>query len=182
MNLFWEQGYEATAMRELVERMGIGRQSLYDTFGDKHTLYLESLQHYFQTRLSAFVSVLSRPGSASKNLHDLFDAWITMARDTNFCGCFVGNTLSELGATDPEVRQVVGSYFMKIEKALADTVERGQQQGEFRADIDPLNAARMIVSMSQGLALMSKTRVDVKYARGVMQAAMASMQIAPQPN
>ena len=40
MNLFWEQGYEKTSMQELVDRMGIHRRSIYDTFGDKHQLCL----------------------------------------------------------------------------------------------------------------------------------------------
>ena len=43
MELFWEQGYEKTSLSDLVEHMGIHRRSLYDTFGDKHTLFLKTL-------------------------------------------------------------------------------------------------------------------------------------------
>lgn len=39
MELFWKQGYEKTSLNDLVEHMGIHRRSLYDTFGDKHTLF-----------------------------------------------------------------------------------------------------------------------------------------------
>lgn len=43
MELFWKQGYEKTSLNDLVEHMGIHRRSLYDTFGDKHTLFLRTV-------------------------------------------------------------------------------------------------------------------------------------------
>ena len=46
MNLFWERGYEATSIQDLVEATGVQRQSLYDTFGSKHELFLQSLMRY----------------------------------------------------------------------------------------------------------------------------------------
>lgn len=46
MELFWERGFEATSMALLTERLGIGRASLYATFGDKHQLYLAALRRY----------------------------------------------------------------------------------------------------------------------------------------
>jgi TetR/AcrR family transcriptional regulator, transcriptional repressor for nem operon len=46
MQIFWEQGYEKTSMTDLVKHMGIHRRSLYDTFGDKHTLFLMALDRY----------------------------------------------------------------------------------------------------------------------------------------
>ena len=46
MEVFWSRGYEAASVGELVKQMGINRQSLYDTFGDKHALYLQALDRY----------------------------------------------------------------------------------------------------------------------------------------
>lgn len=48
MRLFWTQGYEKTSMQDLVDNMGINRKSIYDTFGDKHTLFLKALARYDQ--------------------------------------------------------------------------------------------------------------------------------------
>ena len=41
MQLFWAKGYAATGLSELLETMGIGRKSLYDTFGNKRALYIK---------------------------------------------------------------------------------------------------------------------------------------------
>lgn len=46
MRLFWEQGYEKTSMQDLVTHMGVHKRSMYDTFGDKHTLYIKALKRY----------------------------------------------------------------------------------------------------------------------------------------
>ena len=46
MQAFWAKGYEATSVQDLVDCMGINRGSLYDTFGDKHQLFLEALDQY----------------------------------------------------------------------------------------------------------------------------------------
>ena len=48
MDLFWRQGYENTSLADLIQEMGIARQSLYDTFGDKRTLYLKAMAFYRQ--------------------------------------------------------------------------------------------------------------------------------------
>ncbi|MEM9005453.1 MAG: TetR/AcrR family transcriptional regulator, partial [Cyanobacteria bacterium P01_F01_bin.86] len=63
MDVFWEHGYEAASLSQLLKQMGIGKKSLYDTFGNKQSLFLKALEHYAQTtlrdikeRLSAEVS------------------------------------------------------------------------------------------------------------------------------
>src|SRR5918999_3717922 len=91
MEVFWSRGYEAASVGELVKRMGINRQSLYDTFGDKHTLYLAALDRYREVEGRKMFEVLERPGPVKRALRHLFEGVI----DGSFCGgerrgCFVG--------------------------------------------------------------------------------------------
>jgi AcrR family transcriptional regulator len=46
MSLFRSSGYEAVSTAELCNAMGIARQSMYDTFGDKAALYEAALRRY----------------------------------------------------------------------------------------------------------------------------------------
>ena len=46
MALFWERGYNATSISDLVDHLGVNRQSLYDTFGGKDHLFLAALERY----------------------------------------------------------------------------------------------------------------------------------------
>ncbi|MDQ3184858.1 MAG: TetR/AcrR family transcriptional regulator, partial [Actinomycetota bacterium] len=62
MYLFWRKGYEAAAMRELLDAMSIGRGSFYGTFGDKHALFLAALDRFREVRTSWIEEVLEESG------------------------------------------------------------------------------------------------------------------------
>ena len=46
MEAFWTRGYEATSLNDLLDCMQIQRASLYNAFGDKHSLFLDALRRY----------------------------------------------------------------------------------------------------------------------------------------
>ena len=48
MQCFWARGYEATSVRNLIEKTGITGASLYNAFGDKRALYERALHHYVE--------------------------------------------------------------------------------------------------------------------------------------
>src|SRR4051812_19033882 len=62
LELFWERGYEATSMADLVEHMGVARASIYATFGGKHELYLKALDRYGESVGPYLLTELSQPG------------------------------------------------------------------------------------------------------------------------
>src|SRR6266567_3686326 len=72
MEVFWSRGYEAASIQELIKHMGINRQSLYDTFGDKHALYLQALDRYREMEGHKLFELLERQGSVKNNLRQLF--------------------------------------------------------------------------------------------------------------
>src|SRR5262245_25195334 len=62
MELVWERGYEVTSIGDLVEHVGVGRQSLYDTFGDKHALYVAALDRYRDRHGTGVAEALAQDG------------------------------------------------------------------------------------------------------------------------
>ena len=67
VDVFWRQGYENTSLEALMREMGIARQSLYDTFGDKRALYLKAMVFYRERTNSSlrFFTIISRKSRAS---------------------------------------------------------------------------------------------------------------------
>src|SRR5882724_7701878 len=97
MEVFWSRGFEAASIQQLVKHMGINRQSLYDTFGDKHALYLQALDRYHEVEGRKVFELLEQPGSVKKTLRQLFESVVEKSlRDRELRGCFMGNAMSEL--------------------------------------------------------------------------------------
>lgn len=160
LQLFWDQGYEPTGMTQLLQHMGIGRQSLYDTFGDKKTLFLEALGHYFQETMQQAREVLEAPGSPLGNLRSLFYERARLTAETGHSGCFVGNALSEFGDRDPDVRRLVRGFMGQVEDGIRQTLERAREAGELSPQAPVAELARLTVITTQGMALLSKLGAD----------------------
>src|SRR5260370_39145007 len=64
IQVFWKKGFARTSAEDLVAAMGIGKQSLYDTFGDKRRLFLEALRTYNSHGVAVLVKRVA--GGASR--------------------------------------------------------------------------------------------------------------------
>jgi len=74
LGVFWRQGYQATSVQDLVEATGLNRGSLYDTFGDKHGLFLEVVEHYRSHVTARRLAKLEEPGPARAKIETFFKA------------------------------------------------------------------------------------------------------------
>ena len=171
MELFWNQGYAPTGMTQLLKHMGIGRQSLYDTFGDKKSLYLAALERYFAFLGRQWRMELDATGSPLGNLRKLFRRIMQVAEETGFCGCFIGNAMAEFGDCDADVRRVLGKALDRMEEMLAGVLQRAQEAGELSPEARPGDLAKLLVVAIQGSALLSKLEPHRKHAEETLQIA-----------
>jgi TetR/AcrR family transcriptional repressor of nem operon len=163
MEVFWSRGYEAASMQDLVKHMGINRQSLYDTFGDKHTLYLRALDHYREVEGRKVFALLAQPGSVKKSVRQLFEGVVEGSLcDRERRGCFMGNAMSELAGRCKETAKRTCSNMAATEEAFYRTLLRGKNQGELKHVRDLRAVARFLYSSLQGLSLMAKATQDRK--------------------
>ena len=169
MELFWNQGYAPTGMTQLLKTMGIGRQSLYDTFGDKKSLYLAALDRYFTFMGEQWKKELDGPGSPLGNLKKLFRRIMEVGEETGFCGCFIGNAMAEFGDCDEDVRRVLGKALDRMERMLAGTLQRAKEAGELSPQARPRDLAKLLVVTIQGSALLSKLEPHRKHAEETLQ-------------
>lgn len=156
--LFWEQGYEATGVTELTQHLGIGRQSLYNTFGDKRSLYIDGLRHYFDGRVRLAREIFGRPGPRLERLQELLLAIVEADSACGHPGCLLGNTVAEFGARDEEIEKILGSFLDRFRSVLQALLEEAQQEGELSQGASPADLARSLLVMSQGLLLLNKNR------------------------
>src|SRR2546426_9846332 len=129
MEVFWSCGYEAASIPDLIKHMGINRQSLYDTFGDKHALYLQALDRYREVEGRKVFELLERPGSVKKTLRQLFEGVVERALcDGQRRGCFMGNAMSELAGRCKDTAARTCSNMAAAEGTLYRALRRGKKE------------------------------------------------------
>lgn len=174
MEVFWSRGYEAASVQDLVTSMGINRQSLYDTFGDKHTLYLQALDRYREIEGAKMFALLERAGSVKKALRQLFRNVVERALcDDLRRGCFIGNAMSELAGRCTETATKTCGNMAAAEDALYRALLRGKKEGEIKSKGDLRAVARFLYSNLQGLQLMAKATQDRKTLEDVVKVTLS---------
>ena len=175
LELFWARGYEATSMADLVEHLGIGRASVYATFGSKHELYVKALERYLETRDPAILAELSAPGPVLPAVRALVRRFAAEAADeeSRLRGCLVTNSAAELAPHDGVVARRVERSWEHVETLLHSALSRARAQGELPADRDPLALARMLLVLLQGLRVVGKASGDPARVRDAAEQALA---------
>lgn len=174
MEVFWARGYEATSVGDLVEHMGINRQSLYDTFGDKHSLYLQALDRYREVEGRKMFELLEGPGPVKRALRQLFQGVVECSLGGgDRRGCFVGNATSELAGRCKETAEKACGSIAAAEDALYRALLRGKRSGEIKGARDTRAVARFLYSSLQGLQLMSKATRDRKTLEDVVRVTLS---------
>jgi len=174
MEVFWSRGYEAASIQELVNQMGINRQSLYDTFGDKHALYLQALDRYRQMEFYKLSELLERPGPVKKNLRQLFEGVVEGALCSGERrGCFMGNAMSELAGRCKATAARACSNMAAMEDGFYRALLRGKKDGELKGVRDPRAVARFLYSSVQGLSLMAKATQDRRKLEDVVKVTLS---------
>lgn len=159
MKLFWEQGYEKTSMTDLVECMGIHRRSLYDTFGDKHTLFLKAMDRFGEKTNAALAAGVKRSETAKEALQFIFNFMID-GQEGSPSGCFMVNSAVELAARDADVDSKFMKMFTVAEQQLKEIILWGQRDGEFATGSDAEELAEYLHNVWVGLRVMARTSVD----------------------
>ena len=175
MELFWRNGYEATGLTELTTEMGIGRQSLYNTFGDKHTLFLEAVTHYSTRNSQPFLEILHAPGSAVGNIRKALEAVVCMVAGKDSCGCLVTNSIVELAPHDPDVAKIVRSAVNRMEKEFRIALDRAVETDEIPADTDTRAAARFLNATLHGLVVLGKASTSKTALKDVLEIALSKI-------
>nr|WP_200931328.1 MULTISPECIES: TetR/AcrR family transcriptional regulator [unclassified Frankia] len=176
MDLFWARGFEATSMTDLVEHLGIGRASLYATFGSKHDLYLAALRRYLLRSEAGFVTALAQPGPALPAVRAFVRSWIDEAlTDPDRRGCLVVNAAVELAPREPEVARQVAVSWTVVETALLSSLLRAQAQGELAPDKDAHEIANFLLVVMQGVRVVARAAPDADRLRAAARLALAAL-------
>jgi TetR/AcrR family transcriptional repressor of nem operon len=157
MQVFWDKGYQAASMQDLVAATGLLKGSLYGAFGDKQALYLAALKHYDRTRIQAGIDMLNGEGSARQKTARLFDNVIESTKRGDFAGgCLLCNASLEMAVTDRQVRSEVKTTIRRLKLAIKDALQMETENQDQAAGL-----AAFIVSAYFGTRVLAKAGAPV---------------------
>lgn len=161
MELFWKQGFHATSMQNLVDHLGISRASIYETYGNKKSLYDKAFERYRSQNQRRIKQFLAEQTDAKTGMEKLFLSAVTeSAEDTERKGCFVVNCISELAALDADILQKLARNQTEFLQFFRSYLEEGQQKGQLAADMDLDATATYLFTLYNGLRVVSKVETD----------------------
>lgn len=175
MTLFWEQGYEATSIQDLVEHLGLNRSSLYNSFGGKHDLFLEALDHYREQDRKMLRRRLREGSTAIAGIRRAFRAVAERAAESQ-CGCFTANATVERAPHDPRTEERACETFRVMRTLFEDAVERAQEEGSVPKNRDAEALGRYLMNAYNGIHLTAKTRPSRPIVEDIVEETLRGLQ------
>lgn len=174
--VFWRQGYQATSVQDLVEATGLNRGSLYDTFGDKHGLFLAAVEHYRSRVTARRLAKLEEPGPARERIAIFFGEMVAFSLgEGRLLGCLMTNSAVELAPHDRDIRLAVAANMATMEAAFRRVLVRAKKNGELAADKSPADLARFLTATANGLRVMAKVNPDRTSLTSVVRVALQAL-------
>lgn len=174
MRMFWAHGYAATTTDDLLGAMGISRQSLYDTFGDKQSLYLEALRLYHHDKAQPSEGPV-KGKTALESIRRSLLRVVDRSVEKRSMGCMAINATVSFCGAEPVVTVLAAGTSDRAEREFANMVELGIEQGEFAPDLDAAAAGRFLYVTLQGLTVRAQAGASPTALRSAVDFALRSL-------
>jgi TetR/AcrR family transcriptional repressor of nem operon len=152
IGVFREHGFEGASAEMLVGAMGIGRQSLYDTFGDKWRLYRSAVRRYGLGECAAHFEAL-RSGVRAI---DGIDAMLRRVVETADQPCLGVGSTCEFGGSRPDLAEVHAPLAKALGDAIAARVRDAQRDGDVASELTPEAAAEFLIANIAGIRVAGR--------------------------
>ena len=178
MSAFWAKDYEATSLTDLMAATGLHKGSLYQAFGDKHTLFISALERYLAEMRRQKNELLSSAQTPLDGILSVAHAMLDIADDDPECpkGCMAINALVELVPHDPQVEGIMIRHMESMQASMMDALTRAQAAGQISTARPPEVLFGLIITFMAGLATELKgPLMDLEQAHELLDVQLAAI-------
>ncbi len=177
VRVFWQMGYEGAPVSVLVEEMGVGRASLYATYGDKEQLFIKALSRYHARVLGPMLEPLFDEDLAGMDaIERVFDALIDRLTDPDIPrGCLVCVASVDSPKASRDLARAIDDVLADYEAGFYKACRRAQMDGALSMERDPRQIATMLTNAVQGMCLMGRVETRGRTLREIAQANLTMM-------
>lgn len=160
MFLFWDKGYDATYISDLIKTMGISRSTLYDSFGDKDQLFKLVLENYqkrgYEKKKLLFTGSNTKDALTAYFYKHIEDCYSKRTPDS----CLITNSSLLIGHIDPSIEDTLIKNFSDLELKFKQVIEEGQRKGEISEQEDNGLMTYTLLSLNHSISLMSRYKKE----------------------
>ncbi|WP_211440804.1 TetR/AcrR family transcriptional regulator [Collimonas humicola] len=157
-DVFWRLGYGSSSLDDLSAATGMNRPSLYAAFGDKHALYLQTLERYIELGRLGMIEAMAGDLPLAQALLRVYQLALGMYLPSGSAarGCLLIGTAATQAVVDVEVRARLGDGLRCFDQVFEERFQRAVEQGELNAALEPALLAKMASAILHTLALRSR--------------------------
>ncbi len=178
IDVFRTRGYEATSIKDLVEAMEINRFTIYETFTDKHKLFLEALDQYQAKRRAVTADMFNQPGPRIPIIRTYLESIVEDSFSGGPSGCLIVNSAIELAKGDPETAQRASQHFILLEEMFLEALQTARATGEIKTDKDLRALARFLLNTARGMRVVVSYTRDRAVMRDIIEVALSTLDLA----
>ncbi len=178
---FWSRGYEATSIRDLIEKTGLTGASLYNAFGDKRAFYQRALDHYVEGSVGERIRRCEamEPRAA---IEAFFGEIVKRSLDDkDHKGCMLVNAALDVAPHDPAFKDAVAGVLTRIEDFFLRNVSQGQADGSISTSHAAEDLARHLLGVLMGVRVLARVRPDQALLEGIVRPAFALLDPCQSP-
>jgi len=177
MQTFWRKGYEATSMADLMAATGLHKGSIYGTFGDKHSLFIQALKRYLWEMNRTEIEALKNAETPLDGLRRVGHAMIDLVDDDSDVpkGCMAVNAIVEMAPDDEEVKAIMEEHVQGMRDSIVEAITAAQEAGQIAKDRPAELVAGMIMTFVSGLSTTMKGYISTEEAHQLLDAQMEAI-------
>ncbi|SPL71532.1 TetR/AcrR family transcriptional regulator [Acinetobacter stercoris] len=173
MLLFWEYGYEATSMSDLLHTLNITAPSLYSSFGDKLQLFYRCLDYYLENEACAIVSIFQQAKTAKVAIElYLHENVQKLVQDNKPKGCMLLVSTMNCSEQHHQLQQDLLEKRQNVKRLIYERLVQGVHDGDLKQDMKLDEMANFYSTISQGLSMQARDEVAIEDLQQVVNNAM----------
>jgi TetR/AcrR family transcriptional repressor of nem operon len=157
-NIFRQKGYNGTSIDDILSATGLSRSSLYDSFQDKHNLYLQSLEYYKKAHEEKLDDIDGKNQNGLQKLETLFREVVNhLVNHPDDNGCLMVNAAAEMSKQCYKTNQVVCNQKEEVQEILAEWLTDAQDKKLLTLSKTPKVYSQFLYNTLCGLRVMSQS-------------------------
>ncbi len=176
MKVFWQQGYKATSVKDIVHATKVQPGSIYGAFGNKKKLFMASLEYYSNDMNNLVKKTLYADTPPLENINNFFLGMSQHSEKNGINnGCLLVNTLLELSTIDQETKEIVCKIFADLESRFTEVLNKAKEEGAIASNKTPEMLAKMLIVGMFGLRVYSKANPSQAQQKIIIDALISTL-------